>query len=452
MPVTVAQLASTLQTVLTSFADQTARQTGLLRRQRIVCGASFVQTLVFGWLDNPNATLEDLAQVHATVAGPLSPQALDQRFNAKAADTLRAVLQEAVRHVFAGQPRLLPLLRRFNGVYLLDGTSVSLPACLAEIWPGCGGSTPAAGRAALKVQLRWELLSGALDGLELHAGRDSDATTPLNRARLPADALRLADLGYFDLGVLQGYTQQGVCWLMRLKGQTAVAVAGRPVRGLAAWLARRGAERIDCSVEVGSQERLRCRLLAVRVPKAVARQRRTRLRKEARDKGYRVRAERLALCAWSVWISNVPAERLSVSAVEVLSRVRWQIELLFKLWKSHGEIDTSRSGKAWRVLCEVYAKLLAMVVQHWVLLLSWSGSEQRSLRKAARKVRQHALHMASVLGVGRELRRLLRLLQRCLSHGLKINKRRKKPAWFQLLVEHGQEPPAETRKEPAKAA
>src|SRR5436190_866774 len=230
MTVTVAQLSDTLQTVLTSFADQTARQTGSLRRQRIVSGASFVQTLVFGWLDNPNATLEDLAQAHGTVAEPLSPQALDQRFNAKAADTLRLVLQEAVRHVFAGQPRLLPLLRRFNGVYLLDGTVVSLPACLADIWPGCGGRTADSGEAALKIQLRWELLTGALDGLALHAGRDSDATAPLGRAALPTGALRLADLGYFDLGVLHDYAQQGAYWLMRLKGQTAVFVDGQPVR------------------------------------------------------------------------------------------------------------------------------------------------------------------------------------------------------------------------------
>ena len=49
----------------------------------------------------------------------------------------------------------------------------------------------------------------------------------------------------------------------------------------------------------------------------------------------------------------------------------YNIELLFKLWKSQGRVDESRSTKPWRILCEVYAKLLAMLVQHWVFLVSF---------------------------------------------------------------------------------
>ena len=69
MTVTVAQLSDTLQTVLTSFADQIARQTGFLRRQRIVSGSCFVQALVFGWAsqafsrnDFPVAVLEEIVR------------------------------------------------------------------------------------------------------------------------------------------------------------------------------------------------------------------------------------------------------------------------------------------------------------------------------------------------------------------------------------------------------
>lgn len=433
MSLTVTQLATTLQTVLTTTADQAAAATGFVRRRRQLTGATFTQALVFGWLDHPQATLEDLAQAATTVGAPVSPQALDQRFTPQAAACLRAVLEQAVTHVLAAQPAAVPLLQRFHGVYLLDSTSLALPAVLAELWPGCGGRTAASGQAALKIQVRWEWTGGALDGLSLHAGRESETYGPWSQAPLPAGALRLADLGYFDLDTLQTYDRQQVRWLSRLQAHTAVYVGGQRVRALATWLAQQGSDQVDREVQVGGRQRLACRLLALRVPEAVAAQRRQRLHDKARKKSRTPHPEQLALCAWSVWITNVPAAQLSVQEAWVLSRCRWQIELLFKLWKSHGQIDTSRSHKPYRVLCEVYAKLLAMVVQHWVLLLGCGQRADRSLRKAARKVRQHALHLASVLGVRAQLQGVLRLLQRCLGQGGRVQKRRRRPAAFQLL-------------------
>jgi len=48
----------------------------------------------------------------------------------------------------------------------------------------------------------------------------------------------------------------------------------------------------------------------------------------------------------------------------VLLKIRWQIELLFKLWKSHGRVDEWRTKKPARIVCEIYAKLIGLVVQH----------------------------------------------------------------------------------------
>ena len=64
--------------------------------------------------------------------------------------------------------------------------------------------------------------------------------------------------------------------------------------------------------------------------------------------------------------------------------------MLFKLWKSHGGIDESRSDKPWRILCEVYAKVLAMVVQHWILVVCCWQYVDRSLTNAAQTVRRSA--------------------------------------------------------------
>ena len=79
---------------------------------------------------------------------------------------------------------------------------------------------------------------------------------------------------------------------------------------------------------------------------------------------------RWATADWTIDLTNVPADRLSLADALVLGHARWQIELIFKLWKSQGVIDTWRSTHPWRLLCELYAKLIAMVIQHWVVLTS----------------------------------------------------------------------------------
>ncbi len=57
---TIAELGTVLQQLLIADADQFGRDSGFIKRQRKLSGASFVQSLVFGWQANPKASLEEL--------------------------------------------------------------------------------------------------------------------------------------------------------------------------------------------------------------------------------------------------------------------------------------------------------------------------------------------------------------------------------------------------------
>src|SRR5262249_16159181 len=62
MTITLDQLAEALQTLFTTDADQAAKDSGMIRRQRKLTGAAFVQALVFHCLEHPKATIHALIQ------------------------------------------------------------------------------------------------------------------------------------------------------------------------------------------------------------------------------------------------------------------------------------------------------------------------------------------------------------------------------------------------------
>ena len=73
---------------------------------------------------------------------------------------------------------------------------------------------------------------------------------------------------------------------------------------------------------------------------------------------------------------------MQLEQVVALMRLRWQIELFWKLWKQEGKIDTWRSSKPQRILTELYAKLLGLLLEHWVTLEGCWADLRRSLFKA----------------------------------------------------------------------
>jgi len=429
------EVATALQLVFNRVADDAAHDSGFVQRQSKLTGGVFVRTLTFGWLHNPQATLEELAQTAADSGVSISPQGLDQRFGPRAAACLQQVLAAAVTRVLATDPVAIPLLQRFpGGVSLMDSSTLVVPDALAQRWPGCGGTTAADGQAAIKLHVRFNVLNGALQGPFLHSGRTADPTCDAALAPLAPGTLRVADLAYFNLQTFADLNEQGVYWLSRVPPGTRVVDAQGRSQSLAEFLAQQTGESVDVQVRLGSADRLPCRLLAQRVPAAVAEKRRARLRDRQRRKGRQYRsADPWALTQWTLYVTNVPESMLNLEEALVLGRCRWQVELLWKLWKSQGRIDESRSQKPWRILCEIYAKLLGMVVQHWVLLASCWSQPARSLVKASATVRRHAPELAVTMGHGQLVRSTLQRIARCLQRGCRVGKRRREPPTHQLL-------------------
>lgn len=433
MATSLPQVAAALQHVLTEVPTALERPSGFCQRRSKVTAAYFVQTLVLGWLAHPTATLHQLTQTAADLGLSLSPQGLDQRFGPAATEVVGAVLAAAIQEAVTAAPVAAGLLARFPAVVLLDSTTVALPDGLATVWAGCGGRVPQGGQAALKLTVRLDLCTGGLDGPVLTAGRAQDKASALQHAPLPPGALRITDLGFWSLAVLTEIAAQDAYFLSRLYLPTAVFAATGERLDLVDWLPRQRRRRLSVAVTLGVEDHVPARLLAVRVPKRVAAERRAKIRAEAKREGEPPSARKLALADWTLLVTNAPPDVLAIREAVVLARARWQIELLFKLWKDEGRIDEWRGANPQRVLCEVYAKLTAMVIQHWILLTgSWCFAD-RSLTQAAQTVRTHAVCLALAIRCRTALGTTLRAIRRCLAAGCRIATRRKRPSLFQLL-------------------
>jgi hypothetical protein len=360
-----------------------------------------------------------------------------------------------VGEVLASQPTALPLLNRFAGIYIRDSSVVKLPGALQTIWRGVGSKRGA--NAAVKLQVCLEYSRGEVRGPMLQDGRMHDQFSPYQGAELPVGALELADLGFFNLKVLSAQDRRGIYpgsniqgyWIMRLKtGICLYDSDGSPIE-LLTWLHKQSTPQGEVAIQLGNREHLDCRLLFVRVTQEVAEQRRRRLREIAEKKGFALSQESLALAAWTLVtlaatsrvITNVPAELLTLPEALVFLGVRWQIELLFKLWKSHAQIDEWKSQNPWRVLCEFYAKLIGLVISHWIMRIGIWQSPERSLVKAykvtlanyTRVIQRFSLALLVTLSLDSEFEWILTRLLQCLATASLVNKRQKRPATFQRL-------------------
>lgn len=140
--------------------------------------------------------------------------------------------------------------------------------------------------------------------------------------------------------------------------------------------------------------------------------------------------ESLVSLATDLGVSITPqglCDRFTAAAGACLEQV------LFKLWKQHGRLDASRGTQPKRVVCELYAKFIGLLLQHWLMLAGCWTLPNRSLVKAARVVRAWAARIARALQCSERLRQTLSATIAAINRAARQAYRRKQPGTRQLL-------------------
>jgi hypothetical protein len=109
---------------------------------------------------------------------------------------------------------------------------------------------------------------------------------------------------------------------------------------------------------------MRVRLVAFRAPARVANERRRKARAHLQNRCQLSKAY-LELQNWTIFLTNVPSEVLSARQVMELYGQRWQIEIIFKGWKSHFHLEAVSSSTTAALLeVAIYGKLLFITLTH----------------------------------------------------------------------------------------
>jgi Transposase DDE domain len=406
----VGKVAATMQQVFGPELNELGQTTGAIQRVRKFTGTSLLQMLVLTLLRKPKAKIADFQSTAAQLGLDVTTTAIEHRFTPQLVTFLCSALERIVHRAMTATPQPVDLLKQFTSIRIGDSSTIPVPEELADQFPGCGGKS-GSGQAALKIHLLWDFLIGSILQLRITPGRHSDATNPIAQEVPPAGSLSLFDLGYFALERFAKIAQAGAFWISRLQHGTLVFdAAGNPLPLLQYLRQQTGPGPIDVSVWLGLTHRLPCRLIALRVPQEVADRRRQKVHEKAQKHGRTPSRDYLEWQDWTIFVTNCQAEMLTWQAVVVLYRARWQIELMFKLWKSHNRLEAHRAAaSAVEQLAMIYAKLIAALLQHWILLTATWCDCRRSLMKAAAIISDWVTLLTDALG---DLDRLVALLSR----------------------------------------
>ena len=256
-------------------------------------------------------------------------------------------------------------LNLLNGVYLQDSTHFQLPGVFENKYPGCGGGASTAG---LKLDLINNYQNGA-SKIVLRSGNTNDYGQTIKH--IAPGSLWLRDMGYCEFDGLEYIDQQGGYYISRHRSDVTIYEGTEKdanrieLTSLIADLAENQTK--EMNVYLGYKKRFPVRLIIEKLPNEIANQKKHKLITNKQHKRKTISERRLILCHLNMFITNIQAETVPATQIMQLYRVRWQIELIFKIWKSHYQIHTMKKMKLERMECHLYGRLILILMNMMIV-------------------------------------------------------------------------------------
>lgn len=381
-------------------------------------------------------------EVKCTHGLDISGQGIDQRFNEGAQKYIQGLIGEQLSSQVS-QSIDIGWSKHFNRIIIKDSTKFDLFKTLWEKLPGFGGC---ASNAGVCIQYEFNIKSGEVNDLSIHPAKrpdNKDAIQTIGLVR--AGDLTIRDLGYFAVDYFRRIEKAGAFFLSRLN--TKILVYQKKENMLqeldfAKVYQRMKAgniQRLDQKVYIGEKEKFPVRLIIELVPEEVVATRMQRIDKYNKKKGRKTGDEYKKRARFNLFITNIKEEMLDVEAIVKIYRIRWQVELIFKTWKSVFGLDNVGKMKYERLMCILNTRLLLILV-NWEMFMVERAYQYKqtgkllSIHKCLQTLQDNSAKLRNILTSGcKGLEKWFRWVEETLSSKHWLEKKKNKLGFEEIL-------------------
>lgn len=238
----------------------------------------------------------------------------------------------------------------FEKILLQDGTSFAVNSKLKKIYKG---RFTKVSPAAVEIHTTLNLFDGSVEKATLTSDSASE------RAELPepesfTGSLLLADRGYPNLDYLSRVDAAGAHFIMRDRTRINPLISsafnfdgtkafrhfeGKDLKQVKDRLPKKKSSDLDVEWVIDKETSIKLRLIAT-------------WNKKIKEHQY--------------LITNLPRDRFSAEQIKLAYQLRWQIELLFKEWKSHANLHSFNTKKEPIVEGLIWGSIIAATLKRYL--------------------------------------------------------------------------------------
>jgi hypothetical protein len=259
-----------------------------------------------------------------------SKQAMWKKVNQACVVFFQTILAHVIKHRVSDiSTDELKAFGNYKRIIVQDSTIIKLPLSLFDIFSGVSNAHKAVCNA--RLQGVYDLISGEFIYFSIDPYSKNDLLAAPELDILPGD-LVLRDRGYYKNDEMQRHIQAGADCIYRYKYKTTfLDLQTKEPIDLTSLLEKMG--KLDMLVCLNNKNQTKVRVVAVPVSQEVANIRKMKAKKES--KGHNPSQGVLKLMEWTIFITNISTEEADFDKLFKIYRLRWRIEIIYKIWKSH---------------------------------------------------------------------------------------------------------------------